>query len=49
MHLTILTLAIGADYRKSLDKAFESKRAYAAKHGYTYVEAAEEWWEEGGR
>lgn len=45
MTLTILTLAIGADYRKSLDKAFESKRAYAAKHGYTYVEAAEEWWD----
>jgi hypothetical protein len=45
MSLTILTLAIGADYRKSLVKALESKRTYAAKHGYTYVEAGEEWWD----
>lgn len=45
MSLTILTLAIGVDYRKSLVKALESKRAYATKHGYTYLEAAEEWWD----
>ena len=45
MSLTILTLAIGADYRKSLVKALESKRAYAAKHGYKYIEAGEEWWD----
>jgi hypothetical protein len=45
MTVTILTLAIGADYRKSLYKALESKRAYAAKHGYTYIEAAEECWD----
>jgi len=45
MSLTILTLAIGADYRKSLVKALESKRAYAAKHGYNYIEAGEEWWD----
>ena len=43
--ITILTLAIGNDYRKSLEKAFESKRIYAKKHGYTYVQAGEEWWD----
>ena len=45
MDITILTLAIGVDYKKSLEKAFESKRAYAAKHGYKYVQAGEEWWD----
>lgn len=45
MDLTILTLAIGADYRRSLEKAFESKRAYAEKHGYKYLQAGEESWD----
>jgi hypothetical protein len=43
--LTILTLAIGADYRRSLAKALKSKADYAARHGYTYIEAGEEWWD----
>lgn len=43
--LTILTLAIGVDYRKSLAKALNSKRLYAEKHSYTYVEGGEEWWD----
>ena len=43
--LTILTLAIGEDYRKSLAKAFESKRAYAEQHGHQYIQAGEEWWD----
>jgi hypothetical protein len=43
--LTILTLAIGVDYRKSLAKALESKREYATKHGYTYIEGNESWWD----
>ena len=43
--ITILTLAIGEDYRKSLVKAFESKWLYAQNHGYTYVQAGEEWWD----
>lgn len=41
----ILTLAIGVDYRKSLKKALESKRLYAEKHGYTYIEGGEEFWD----
>ena len=45
MSLTILTLAIGVDYRKSLMKALESKRSYATRHGYTYCEADEKYWD----
>jgi len=41
----ILTLAIGTDYKKALSKALESKRIYAKKHGYTYIEAGEEFWD----
>ena len=41
----ILTLAIGADYRKSLRKALDSKRLYAEKHGYTYLQGGEEHWD----
>ena len=43
--MLILTLAIGVDYRKSLRKALESKRNYANKHGYKYIEAKEESWD----
>ena len=45
MSLTILTLAIGEDYRQSLAKALASKQLYASKHGYTYIQAGEEWWD----
>lgn len=43
--LTILTLVIGADYRRGLQKCLESKRAYAEKHGYTYIEGDETFWD----
>jgi hypothetical protein len=42
--ILVLTLAIGADYRKGLQRALESKREYCARHGYTYIEAHEEAW-----
>ena len=42
--IAILTLAIGADYIKSLAKALESKKVYAEKHGYDYFEFHEEKW-----
>ena len=42
--ILVLTLAIGADYRRGLAKALDSKRAYCERHGYTYLEAHEEWW-----
>jgi len=43
--ITILTLAIGADYKKALAPSLQSKRNYAAKHGYKYVEGGEEYWD----
>lgn len=45
MQITILTLAIGQDYCKSLAKAFESKSTYALKHGYTYIQGGESYWD----
>jgi len=41
----ILTLAIGNDYRKALRKALESKQLYANKHGYTFLQGGEEYWD----
>lgn len=41
----ILTLAIGKDYCKCMQKGFESKRQYAEKHGYTYVQGDETFWD----
>jgi hypothetical protein len=43
--IIIATLAIGADFRKRLAPALASKRAYAAKHGYVYLEAGDEVWD----
>lgn len=43
--LTILTLVIGADYRKGLQACLDSKRAYAEKHGYTYIQGDEADWD----
>jgi hypothetical protein len=45
MTITILTLAIGVDYCKSLEKALKGKQAYAEKQGYTYIQAGEEFWD----
>jgi hypothetical protein len=45
MTITILTLAIGVDYCKSLEKALKGKQAYSQKHGYTYIQAGEEFWD----
>jgi hypothetical protein len=42
--IAIITLAIGADYRKGLERALASKKAYAEKHGYHYFEFHEERW-----
>ena len=42
--ILVVTIAIGADYRKKLVKALESKRAYCEKHGYQYLECHEEDW-----
>jgi galactosyl transferase GMA12/MNN10 family len=42
--ILVLTLAIGADYRKNLKKALDSKKSYCERHGYTYKEIHEEGW-----
>jgi len=36
--IAILTVAVGADYCKAMAPGLESKRNYARKHNYTYVE-----------
>jgi hypothetical protein len=43
--IIIATLAIGPDFRKALAPALNSKRDYAARHGYVYLEAGEEVWD----
>ena len=43
--MLILTLAIGADYRICLQKALDSKRIYAEKHTYTYIQGDEKVWD----
>lgn len=41
----ILTLVIGADYRRKLEDCLQSKAAYAARHGYDYVQGDETFWD----
>ena len=41
--MIILTLAIGANYRRSMVRCLESKKTYANKHGYTYIEGNDTW------
>ena len=43
--MKILTLAIGADYRRGMRRCLESKVAYAKQHGYEYIEGGDEWWD----
>ena len=43
--ITVLTLAIGPDFRKSLGPALDSKRVWCEKHGYTYIQGGEEYWD----
>lgn len=43
--MIILTLAIGNDFCKALAPALQSKRDYAKRHGYTYIQAGEMFWD----
>jgi hypothetical protein len=43
--MIILTLAIGADFRRSMQRCLTSKAAYAEKHGYKYIEGHDEWYD----
>jgi hypothetical protein len=42
-NITILTLAIGPDYRRSMQTCLSSKAIYAIRHGYKYIEGGDEW------
>jgi len=43
--ITIVTLAIGHDFRKGLESCLQSKREYAEKHGYDYKEGGSDHWD----
>lgn len=43
--ITIVTLAIGADFCKELEPCLRAKRDYATRHGYTYRQGGEEVWD----
>lgn len=43
--VTILTLSIGHDFCKALQDCLESKKAYAARHGYTYIQGGQQFWD----
>ena len=43
--MKLLTLAIGEDFRKSLAKALDSKKAYCAKQGYECIIGGEDVWD----
>lgn len=43
--ITVLTLAIGADFRRGLAGALESKAAWCARHGYRWRLGGEEHWD----
>jgi hypothetical protein len=43
--VTILTLVIGPDYRKGLQTCLDSKKAYAERQGYKYIQGDESFWD----
>lgn len=43
--IAILTFAVGGDYKRAMEPGMASKRAYAARHGYTFVEGGEDVWD----
>ena len=43
--IAILTMCIGADYRRAMEPGLESKRAYAAKHGYAFHCGGDDVWD----
>jgi hypothetical protein len=43
--LTILTFAVGPDYKRNLSKCLESKVLYANIHGYTYIQGGDSFWD----
>ncbi len=45
MTLVVATLAIGADFRKGLQEALDSKKEWCARHGYRWELGGEEHWD----
>ncbi len=43
--IAILTFAVGADYKKAMEPGMASKRDYAKRHGYTFLEGGEDVWD----
>lgn len=43
--ITVLTLAIGADFRKGLAEALNSKEEWCRQHGYRWSLGGEEYWD----
>lgn len=43
--ITVLTLAIGADFKRELAAALDSKRAWCERQGYQYIEGGEQYWD----
>jgi hypothetical protein len=43
--IAILTLVVGNDYRKAMEPGLASKREYAARHGYTYLQGNDDDWD----
>jgi len=43
--IAIVTFCVGADYKRGVAPGLQSKRDYAKRHGYTFIEGGEEWWD----
>lgn len=43
--IAILTFAVGGDYLRAMEPGLASKRAYAARHGYAFLEGGAEVWD----
>ena len=44
-NIAILTFIVGADYKRAMEPGMQTKRAYAARHGYAFVEGGEDVWD----
>jgi hypothetical protein len=43
--IAILTFCVGPDYKRAVDPGLQSKRDYAKRHGYTFLEGGEDVWD----
>lgn len=45
MKIAILTFAVGGDYKRAMEPGMASKRAYASRHGYDFIEGGDDVWD----